>query len=97
MSSGGKTEKVSVTLPRELAREIRSMVPLGEISSFFSEALGHYMAYRRQNIALAKGFGAWKSEAHADLVTPQDSTAYVRSIRAADGERLTRLGGISAK
>ena len=97
MSSRGQTEKVSVTLPRELAREIRSMVPLGEISSFFSEALGHYIAYRRQKIALAKGFGAWKSEAHADLVTPQDSTAYVRSIRAADSERLTRLGGISAK
>jgi hypothetical protein len=60
MSSGGKTEKVSVTLPRELAREIRSMVPPGRVSSFFSEALEHYIAYRRQKIALAKGFGAWK-------------------------------------
>jgi len=97
MSSRGKTEKVSVTLPRELAMEIRSMVPLGEISSFFSEALEHYMAYRRQKIALAKGFGAWKSEAHADLVSAEDSTAYVRAMRAADNERLTRLGDISAK
>jgi hypothetical protein len=93
MSSRGKTEKISVTLPGELAAEIRSVVPLGGISSFFTEALEHYIAYRRQKIALAKGFGAWKSDAHAGLVTPQDSTAYVRAIRAADSERLTRLGG----
>jgi len=97
MSSRGKTEKVSVTLPRDLAMEIRSMVPLGGISSFFSEALEHYIAYRRQKIALAKGFGAWKGEAHADLVTPEDSTAYVRALRAADNERLTHLGGTGAK
>ncbi len=97
MSSRGKTEKVSVTLPRDLAMEIRAMVPLGEISSFFTEALEHYTAYRRQKIALARGFGAWKSEAHADLVTPKDSTAYVRAIRAADRERLTRIGGAGAE
>jgi Arc/MetJ-type ribon-helix-helix transcriptional regulator len=97
MSSRGKTEKVSVTLPRELAVEIRSMVPLGEISSFFTEALEHYLAYRRQKIALAKGFGAWKSDSHPDLVTAEDSTAYVRTIRSADNERLTRLTGADAK
>ena len=96
MSSRGKTEKVSVTLPRDLAMEIRSMVPLGGISSFFSEALEHYIAYRRQKAALARGFGAWKSGAHAGLVTPRDSTAYVRAIRAADSERLTRLVGAGA-
>ena len=97
MSSRGKTEKVSVTLPRELAVEIRSIVPLGEISSFFTEALEHFMAYRRQKVALAKGFGAWKSDSHPDLVTAEDSTAYVRAIRAADNERLARLGGAGAK
>ncbi len=97
MSSRGKTEKVSVTLPRDLALEIRSMVPLGEVSSFFTEALEHYMAYRKQKIALTKGFGAWKNEAHANLITPGDSTAYVRSIRAAGRERLVRPGGGGAK
>jgi len=31
MGTRGKTEKVSVTLPRELAGEIRSMVSQGEV------------------------------------------------------------------
>ena len=97
MAGRGKTEKVSVTLPRELAGEIRSIVSPGEVSSFFTEALEHYLAYRKQKIALEKGFGAWKDKAHSDLDTPQDSTAYVHSIREADRKRLERLGGIVAK
>ena len=93
MGKRGKTEKMSVTLPKELAGEIRSIVSRGEISSFFTEALEHYLAYRKQKIALEEGFGAWKNERHPDLATPQDSAAYVRAIREAGEERLTRLGG----
>ncbi len=97
MGRRGKTEKVSVTLPRELAGEIRSIVSHGEVSSFFTEALEHYLAYRKQRVALEKGFGAWKDKSHPDLATPQDSTAYVHSLREADNKRLERLGGIVAK
>jgi len=97
MTGKAKTEKMSVTLPRELAGEIRSIASQGEISSFFTEALEHYLAYRKQKIALEKGFGAWKSKNHPDLATPEDSSAYVRSIREADRDRQERLGGISAR
>jgi len=97
MGGKAKTEKMSVTLPKKLAGEIRSVASQGEISSFFTEALEHYMAYRKQTIALEKGFGAWRNESHPDLATPEDSTAYVRGVREADKERLTRLGGVSAK
>jgi Arc/MetJ-type ribon-helix-helix transcriptional regulator len=97
MGRRGKTEKVSVTLPKELAGEIRSIVSQGEVSSFFAEALEHYLAFRKQKIALDKGYGAWKSESHPDLATPEDSTAYVRTVREADSERLARLGGTVAK
>jgi len=97
MSSRGKTEKVSVTLPRELAEEIRSIVSQGGVSSFFTEALEHYLAYHKQKIALEKGFGAWKDKSHPDLATPQDSVVYVHNIREADRKRLERLGDIVAK
>jgi Arc/MetJ-type ribon-helix-helix transcriptional regulator len=97
MGRRGKTEKISVTLPKELVRETRSIVSQGEVSSFFAEALEHYLAFRKQKIALDKGYGAWKSESHPDLATPEDSTAYVRAVREADSERLARLGGSVAK
>lgn len=97
MGGKAKTEKMSVTLPKELAGEIRSIASQGEISSFFAEALEHYLAYRKQKIALEKGFGAWKKDNHPDLATPEDSTAYVRAIREVDRERQQRLRGVNAK
>ena len=97
MSRKGNTEKVSVTLPRELAGELRFIVSQGGVSSFFAEALEHYLAYRKQKVALEKGFGAWKDESHPDLNTPKDSTAYVRSLREADKNRLERSGDVVAK
>jgi hypothetical protein len=97
MGGKARTEKMSVTLPKKLVGEIRSVASQGEISSFFTEALEHYMAYRKQTIALEKGFGAWKDKSHPDLATPEDSTAYVRAIREADRERQQRLEGVSAK
>ncbi len=92
MVRSGKTEKISVTIPRELAGEIRALVPQGEVSSFFTEALYHFIAIHRQKIALKKGFGAWKKDAHPDLLTPADSVAYVHSLRKPDKDRLLRVG-----
>ena len=91
MAKRGNTEKVSVTLPSRLIAEVRALVPQGEVSSFFAEAVEQFLAHRRQRAALEKGFGAWKSKNHPDLATPKDSTAYVRSIREAGKERIARL------
>ena len=95
MSRRGKTEKVSVTLPREVIEEVRAIVTQGEVSSFFTEALEHYLAYRRQKVALERGFGAWKNKNHPELAIAEDSTTYVRALREADKERLTRLENTS--
>ncbi len=97
MGGKARTEKMSVTLPRELASEIRSLAPQGEISSFFTKALEHYIAFHKQKIALEKGFGAWKDRNHPDLAAPEDSSAYVRTVREADRERQQRIENVSAK
>jgi len=84
MARNGITEKISVTLPRELAGEIRNLVPQGEVSAFFTKALEHYIALKRQKITLKKGFGAWKDKNHPDLKTSADSSEFVYSIRKND-------------
>ena len=95
MAVRAKTEKMSVTLPKELAGEIRSIASQGKISSFFTEALEHYISYRKQVIAMEKGFGAWKDKNHPDLVASKDSVTYVRTIREAGNDRMSGLGDIS--
>lgn len=97
MGGRAKTKKMSVTLPRELASEIRSLTSKGEMSSFFTEALEHYVAVRKQKLALEKGFGAWKDEDYPHLASPEDSTTYVRNLREADRERQQRLEKLGAK
>ena len=92
-----KTEKLSVTVPREMAEQIRASVPPGKISAFFTEAAQRYLVYHRQRVALEKGFGAWKTESHPELMSPEHSTLYVRSLREAGKERLTQLGGRGGK
>jgi hypothetical protein len=84
MTIHGKTEKISVSLPRELVGQIRASLVQGELSAFCAEALEYYMAFRKQQSALKKGFGAWQDENHSDLATPTDSTVYVNSLRAVD-------------
>ena len=84
MARNGVTEKISVTLPRELVGEIHNLVTQGEVSAFFAKALEHYIALKRQEIALDKGFGVWKDKNHPDLMTPNDSSEFVYSIRKND-------------
>ena len=93
MTKQERAEKLSVTLPKELAAEIRRLVPQGGMSAFFTEATERYLAQRRQRTALEKGFGAWSDENHPELKTPEDTVVYLRSLREADRERLARLGG----
>jgi hypothetical protein len=92
MVSRAKTEKVSVTIPARLVKEIRSITSPGEVSAFFTDALEYYLAVNKQAKALEKAFGAWKDEDYPELKTPEDATAYVNAFRALDEEREKRLG-----
>jgi hypothetical protein len=72
---------ISITLPEKLAKEIMKVCSQKEFNKFFIKAFEYYLAYRMQTTALEKGFGAWKNKNHPDLSAPEDSSAYVRSIR----------------
>lgn len=97
MRTREKTEKVCVTIPSKLVKEIRSIVIKGEISSFFTEALEFHLAHHKQQIALEQGFGAWKDENHPDLVTPEDTLNYVNALREVDNRRFAEQQDDNAK
>jgi metal-responsive CopG/Arc/MetJ family transcriptional regulator len=84
-------EKISVTLPADLMKEIRSIVPEKGISKFLTEAVGERLAKYKLDQALKEGYGAWSSEKHPELKTPEDSIALVQELREKDDERLSHL------
>ena len=82
------TDKLSITLPKDLANEVRSTVSKRRISAFFAEAVRKYLAQYKQKVALEKGFGAWSNENHPELKTHEDTVIYVRHLREIDKYRL---------
>jgi len=84
-----RAAKFSITLPKELANEVRFTVPKRRVSAFFAEAIKRYMAQYKQRVALEKGFGAWSIENHPELKAPEDTVIYVRRLRESYRERLT--------
>ena len=86
-----KTEKLSITVPKELAEKLREMVPSGKISAFVADAVDGKLQMEKQRIGLEVGRGAWKDEDHPDLETPEDTQRFIREIRGRDIERLERL------
>ncbi|MDD5189477.1 MAG: hypothetical protein PHE50_00360 [Dehalococcoidales bacterium] len=84
MKRNTNTAKISVTIPNDLAIEIKEIIPQGEVSSFFTEALGYYLTYVRQKKALTKGAGIWKDENYPELKTTRDTVDYINLIRKTD-------------
>ncbi|MFQ5794926.1 MAG: hypothetical protein ACE5JP_07740 [Candidatus Bipolaricaulia bacterium] len=86
-----QTEKLSITLPADVVRELRELVEKGKVSAFLAEALRIHLARYRQRQGLEAGYGAWKAEDHPDLLTPEATVQYVDRLRKLDEERIRSL------
>jgi hypothetical protein len=91
MIKAGGTKKVSITLPDDLIEQVRVHVKSGEFSSFCAVALRNHLAHSRQHNTLVYSFGIWKDENHPELSSSKDVSQYVRDLRKASTERLSRL------
>jgi len=86
-----KTEKLSISVPKEVAKMLREYVPSGKVSSYVAEILEYALQMEKQRRGLEAGLGAWKDENHPDLKTPEDTQRWLRELRSRDNERLERL------
>ena len=86
-----KTEKLSITVPKEVAEMLREYVPEGKVSAYVSDALRISLKMEKQRRGLEAGLGAWKDKNHPELKTPEDTQKYLRELRSRDEERQERL------
>ena len=73
--------RINVTLPAQLAKDLRELVPRGERNRFVVEATRKELKRAKLLHALEVSFGAWSDENHPDLMTDEDIDRYVRRLR----------------
>ena len=91
MGTDEGTEKLSITLPKEVAEEVRKLAPSGGVSAFLTAAARAYLRWLKQREGLGKGYGAWSDVAHPELIKPQDTIRYVQSLREHWDQRALRV------
>ncbi|HHY38880.1 MAG TPA: type II toxin-antitoxin system CcdA family antitoxin [Clostridia bacterium] len=75
-----KTVKVSITLPADLVKEMKTLSP--NLSSFIAKGMSDYVARERRKNALRASAGAWKAEGHPGLEDLSQIEQYVEEIRS---------------
>ncbi len=88
----GETERINVILPKELAEELRTMVPARQRSQVIAQALAEKLKRLRQTEAIRQAAGAWRDEDHPDLMAYEDYEVWKQRIRGGLNDRLRRLG-----
>jgi hypothetical protein len=88
----GENERLNIVLPRDLAEELRALVPARKRSEVIAQALAEKLARLRQVEAVREAAGAWSDEAHPELSDYADYEAWKKAIRGGLESRPARLG-----
>jgi hypothetical protein len=84
-------EKLSITLPADLAGEIRDTAGPGGVSGFIADAARYYIRRRKLMSALDLGFGAWTNGRSGDAARTASPLRRLREVGRERAERLRRL------
>jgi Arc/MetJ-type ribon-helix-helix transcriptional regulator len=84
-------EKITVSLPQELAERLRQHVPARKRDAFIVHALQEQLALEEQLKVLEETAGAWKDADHPELATGADIDLWLEQLRGSWPDRLARL------
>lgn len=79
--------RINISIPKHLVSELESYVPSGRKSGFIAQAVEKELAVLKRSQAL-KDF----DDLPPSFTNVEDSTTYVRNLRAENEKRLKRLG-----
>lgn len=85
-----KTERINVTLPRDLLDEIDRVAGTRRRSAFLAEAAREKLARLRFDQAAAHAFGAWRDEDHPELATDADVRRFLEQVRYSTNRRVRK-------
>lgn len=90
-TSSVNTEKITVSLPRELVERLRELIPARRRSVFIAEALQEKLALEEQYNAIEEAAGAWKDEDHPEFQTDEGIDRWLSELRGSWDDRVAQL------
>ena len=78
------TERVQIVLPKNIAEELRAVIPARRRSAFIAEAIAHQLMVRDREQVIDEAFGAWTDENHPYLNTADDIRVWREALWAGE-------------
>lgn len=75
------SQKVTVTLPKELLIRLNETIPSRQRSLFISQAIEEQLALIEQVSAIEESAGAWSLENHPDMRDGEDIDKWLKELR----------------
>jgi len=85
-------ERMNLYITKEVADELRRLIPARERTRFVEEVLSRELRRARLREVLARTAGAWKDEDHPDLMTFEDVNRWLDEIRRPEQDALEEWG-----
>jgi metal-responsive CopG/Arc/MetJ family transcriptional regulator len=76
-----ETQKITVTLPRRLLKELDAVVPPRERSQFIAQAVQEQLAILEQAQVVDEAAGAWQDEAYPELDSDEKIEEWLAQLR----------------
>ncbi len=76
-----ETQKITISLPRQLAERLKARVPARQRSTFIAKILEEYLALEEQSVILEETAGCWRDEHHPDMLTDEDIDTWLTNLR----------------
>lgn len=73
--------RITITLPLEVVKDLRELVPRGERNRFIVGAMQKELLRAKLLHALEVSFGAWSDEDYPALKTDEDIDHFIRGLR----------------
>ncbi len=78
----GETQRINVTFPVRLLKDLDSLAPPRKRSQIIVTATADYVRKLKLLAAIKETSGAWDDESHPELTTPEDIDGWLRQIRS---------------
>ena len=76
------SQKITVTLPKDLLDRLNQVVPARGRSRFITEAIEQRLVAEEQLAVLNETAGAWSDEHHPDLRTDSQIDQWIQDLRS---------------